>query len=160
VVIRFRARPLQHEEVEGREERLVEAQSGAAVRQRVTKVRAGPVQHGHEIVADRAKPAGREVAQRLAVIVEEGVEIPLPDLDRLVHRQALDHAPAQAQIRVRLDRRLAGADLLHAPHHAVGDLVQGRDDARGTGLPDVLEPDRIVGSEPTPGLLHAASPRA
>ena len=153
-VIRLRARALQHEAVEGREFVQVEAQGRRAAGQRIGQFGAGPVDHRHEIVADRRDAALREVAHGLAVIVEQGLEVAFADLDAFMDRQALDDAPAQAERSVGGDERFALLDLLHAPDHAIRDLMQGRHDARRAGLADMGELDDIVRTEPAPSLFH------
>ena len=157
-VIVLGAGTLEHEAVEGRELVRVEAQRAAAARQRRAEIGAGPVEDRHEVVADGGDAAGGEIAQRLAVIVEERLEVALAELDRLGHRQALHHAPAQAERCVALDQRLSPLDLLLGPDHAVGDLVQRRDDAGRPGLPRIGEPDHVVRAEPTPSLFHKPPP--
>ena len=44
---------------------------------------AGPVEHRHEVVADGGDAAGGEIAERLAVIVEQRLEVAFAELDRL-----------------------------------------------------------------------------
>ena len=62
---------LQHEAVEGRELVRVEAQRPAAARLHRVQLGAGPVEDRHEVVADDGHAAGGEVAQRLAVVLEQ-----------------------------------------------------------------------------------------
>ena len=157
-VIGLGAGALQHEAVEGGELVRVEAQRPAAARLHRVQLGAGPVEDRHEVVADDGHAAGGEVAQRLTVIVEERLQIALAELDRLGHRQALHHTPAQPKRGVALDQRLAPLDLVRRPDHAIRDLVQRRDDAGGPGLPRIGELDHIVGAEPAPGLFHEPFP--
>ena len=84
---------LQHEAVEGRELVRVEAQRPAAARLHGVQLGPGPVEDRHEVVADDGHAAGGEVAQRLAVVLEQRLQVTLAELDRLGHRQALHHAP-------------------------------------------------------------------
>ena len=114
-MIGLRAGALQHEAVEGGEFMRVEAQGRAAAGQRVGEFGAGPVDHRHEVVADRRDAALRQIAQGLAVIVEQGLEVAFADLDAFMDRQALDDAPAQAERGIGGDERLALLDLLDAP---------------------------------------------
>ena len=144
----------EHEAVECRELVRVEAERAAATRQGRAEIGARPVEHRHEVVADGGDAAGGEIAQRLAVIVEEWLEVALAELDRLGHGQALHDAPAQAERGVGFDQRLSPLDLLLRPDDAVGDLVQRGDDAACPGLPCIGEPDHIVRAEPTPSLFH------
>jgi hypothetical protein len=60
------------------------------------EIGAGPVEHSHEIVADGADAGLAEIAQRLAEIAVEPVEIAATELDVVMHRHAFDDAPAQA----------------------------------------------------------------
>ena len=96
-MVRLGAGTLQHEAVEGGEFVRVEAQRRPAARQRMGEFRTRPVEDGHEVVADRGHAAAGEVVQRLAIVVEQRLQIALAELDGLVHRQALDDAPAQAK---------------------------------------------------------------
>ena len=156
-MVRFGARPFEHEAVEGRVFMRVEAQGRAAAGQRMRELRSRPVEHGHEVVADRRDAAAGEVAQGEPVIVEERPEIAFAELDGFVNRQALGDAPAQAERRVGRDQRLSRLDLLDGPDDAVRDVVQSGDDPRRSGLPDVSELDDIVRTEPAPGLFHGYS---
>src|SRR5581483_2186688 len=45
-------------------------------------------------------------------------------------------------------------DFVPAPDHTIGNVVQGRDNARRAGLPDLGQADGIIGAEPTPSLFH------
>ena len=96
-MVRLGTGTLQHEAVESREFVGIEAQCRPAARQRMGQFRSCPVEHGHEVVADRGNAAAGEVAQRLPIVVEQRLQIALAELDGLVHRQALDDAPAQAE---------------------------------------------------------------
>ena len=136
-VIGLGAGALQHEAVEGRELVGVEAQRPAAARLHRVQLGPGPVEDRHEIVADDGHAAGGEIAQRLAIILEQRLEVALAKLDRLGHRQAFHHAPAQSKRLVALDQSLAPLDLVSRPNHAIGDLVQRRDDSGRPGLPRI-----------------------
>jgi hypothetical protein len=120
----------------------------------VRELGARPIEHRHEIVADRRDPAAAEIHQRLAIGVEQAVEIAFADLDGLVHGQAFDDAPAEPKRGIRLDLGLARRDLLDAPHLAIRDVVKRRDDAARTGLADMPELDQVVRTEPSPRLFH------
>ena len=157
-VIGLRAVPAQDEAVEGREFVGVEAQAPPTAGDRRRKVRARPVEHRHEVVADRVDPAGAEVAQRRAVVLEEPVEVALPDLDGLRDRKALDDAPAQPEAGRVLDEALALHDRLAGPDLAGRDVVQGGHDPRRPGLPDMRQADQVLGSPPPPGLFHLVPP--
>ena len=77
------------------------------------------------------------------------------ELDRVRHRDALDHRPDQPR---RLDLAPPPQHLVVRPDRAVLPVMQGGDDAGGTGLPDLVERDRIVRPEPAPCLLHRCLP--
>ena len=101
-------------------------------------------------------PQLREILERLAIVVEQRFQITLAELDGLVHRQALDHAPVQAERGIRRDLGLACLDFRNVPDHAVGNVVERRDDPRRPGLARVGQADVVVGTKPAPGLLHGA----
>ena len=67
-----------------------------------------------------------------------------------MHRDTLHDRPSQAGF---FDESFAFFYLFDAPHFAVGNVVQGGDDAGGAGLAYVLQADGVVGPVPTPGLF-------
>ena len=67
VVVVGSARTLQDEDIVGGEVHRVEAQRQRAVRHRMAQLGAGPVDHRHEVVADRPEPDPGEGAQRILV---------------------------------------------------------------------------------------------
>ena len=144
------ARTFQDEEVEGHEGRAFETQRPRPVGKLIGEVRARPVQHRHEVVGDDVDAARRQVADRLLVILDIGLEVARAGLDVLVHRDALHDRPHEARIG---DHLLPLADLLHGPHLAVGNMVQGVDDIGGSGLADVREAHGIVRPVPPPRLF-------
>jgi hypothetical protein len=84
-------------DLEGGHPVRLEAQAGAAARHRRGKVRPGPVEQRHEVVADGEDTLCREVRHRLAVVGEKRRQVPLAPLDAFVDRQAFHHHPVEAR---------------------------------------------------------------
>ena len=124
-------RALQDIDVEVGELGVVEVKVRGAVGIVVEQVGAGPVEYGHEVVADAVDALGREVAQALLVDLNLVVAVRTAVLDGLYYWQALDDAPAHA---VTLDILAQVADLLTGPYFPKGYVVQGGDDALDADL--------------------------
>ena len=116
----------------------------------VGQVRARPVEGRHEVVGYAADAAGREVPQRLFIMVDIDLEVTRLCLDMLVDGDTLDNAPGQTGFSNQL---LPTANFINGPHLAVGDMVQGVNDIGSSSLPDVPEGDRVGWTVPTPGLF-------
>ena len=149
-IVGFGAGAFQQEEVEGDEGGTFEAQGTAAVGQFVGQVGACPVEHGHEVVGDDVDAALGEVAQAFLVVVDVALKVACLRLDVLMYGHALYDGPREAYS---LDHLLAFHNLFYRPHLAVGDVVQGIDDAGGSGLLDVPQADWVVRPVPAPGLF-------
>ena len=149
VVQRFGARPPQQVQLERDKVGAVEGERARAVRPFLRELGARPVEHRHEVVRDARDAARAEVAHRLAPVCDVAVAVGAGALDRLVHRDRLDHREREAR---RLDERDPLADRLD--HVADRNLVQRGDDAGRAGLAHVSERHRVVRAVPTPGLLH------
>mmetsp|Transcript_46660 Transcript_46660/g.151468 ORF Transcript_46660/g.151468 Transcript_46660/m.151468 type:complete len:325 (-) Transcript_46660:23-997(-) len=148
---------LQQVQLEGRKVEEVEGERAAPVRPPALEVGAGPVDDGHEVVAEEADAAPAEVGDRGLVLVDEGGPLWLAALlDRLVHGDALRHGPRQPAA---FDERFACLDRIDRPHVANRDVVQRGDDAGGAGLLDVLQRDGVVRAVPAPRLLHSVPAR-
>ena len=118
---------------------------------RALEVGAGPVDDGHEVVAEETDAASAEVGDRGLVLVDEGGPLWLAALlDRLVHGDALRHGPRQPAA---FDERFACLDRIDRPHVANRDVVQRGDDAGGAGLLDVLQRDGVVRAVPVSRVL-------
>ena len=115
------------------------------------QVGAGPVQHRHEVIGHAENPAGGQVAQRLLVILDVAQVLARSGFDMLVHRNAFHHTPDEARFG---NQRLAGPDLFHGPHFAVGDMVQGVDNVGHAGLADKVEGYRVLRAVPAPAFAH------
>ena len=124
----------QYVEVEGHEGRTLETQRERAVLDLVCQIGARPVEYGHEVVCYAVYAALGEVAYRLFVGFDVALEVARLGLDVLVYGDALHDTPRHAGIGYHL---LSAAYLLHGPHLAVGDVVQGVYDIRRAGLPYV-----------------------
>mmetsp|Transcript_67318 Transcript_67318/g.186541 ORF Transcript_67318/g.186541 Transcript_67318/m.186541 type:complete len:318 (+) Transcript_67318:384-1337(+) len=136
-IVLLRARPLQNVQVECRKLAAVEPQGHAPVGgPPEVQVRPRPVHHGHEVVAQDVDAHRCHVADALLVVLDVLVPVGASVLDLLVHGNALDHGPSQPRC---LDGLLALLQCLSAPNFTSGNVVQGRDNAGGTHLLDVLQ---------------------
>ena len=123
---------LKYADVEVSELRTREVKVGCAVGIGVGKVGAGPVEHGHEVVAHRVYALERKVPEALLVVVYESVALGPGVLYGLAHGQALHYRPPEA---VALDVLAQVAYALARPHFAVRHVVQGGHYALHTYLP-------------------------
>ena len=149
-IIRLGARTAQDMDVIGRYRRPFETQRGCTVGQLPVQVGARPVEQWHEIIGHGPHALGRQVAQTVAISLNEFVG-QLAPLDRIVHRQAFHRRPAEPG---RLDHRAPLGDRLARPHHAVGNFMERGDDLGGARLTDMGQVDRVGGSEPPHRLDH------
>src|SRR5215213_2466364 len=156
VVVDLRAFAPEHMQIESREAVTVEAQRGRAGWHRIIEIGAGPVDHRHHVVADRANALRRDRAHALDPDLGLARGARAATLDVIRYRNALDHGPFQrhaAGWRV-LDQRLALGDRGARPDVARRVLMQRADDLRRAGLPDVIERHRVVRPIPAPSLPH------
>ena len=79
-----------------RERGLLDSEVAAAVGIVVKQVGAGPVEHGHEVVANGMDTLGCEVAQALLVNINLFIAVGTSILDCFGHGQRLDDAPTHA----------------------------------------------------------------
>ena len=147
----FRPVAFEDEDVEGDEGAAVEEESLGAVLEPVTEVGSHPVEHRHEVVGDDMDAAFGEVAEGYLVILDILKVSAAPALDVLVNGKALDHAPGETGI---LDHLLAFHDLIDRPYLSIGDVVEGADDAGGSGLKDVGQLYGVFRPVPSEGLFH------
>ena len=152
-VIGFGVAALQDQHVIGAEIDDVETQRRAAVGQRPVEIGAGPVGDGHEIITANLDAGAGHGAERLLVVVDLAAEVACAGFDRLRHGDAFDHVPGEA---CGFDDGLAFQNFVAAPGLAAIHVMECRDDAHRSGLLYVREGDRVVRSEPAPGLLHDA----
>ena len=144
-------RPLQDMDVIGDEIGHVEAQRIAARGALPHEIGARPIDHRHEIVADRLDAAPRQAGHAGLPGVDLVAIGAVAELDLRRDGNRFADAPAQARL---LDDALAREHVVDRPRPAVIDMVQGRDDAGGAGLLHMVEGDRIFRAEPAPALLH------
>ena len=149
--ILLRAFALEDLDVEIGEADPVEIQRRGPVGHGVLQVGARPVDHGHEVVADRMDAAAAQVLQALLVGLDQRVAAGTGVLDLLAHGQALDDRPAQAG---RGDVVLQGADVRFGPQFARGVLVQGGHDPFHADLAQHAQSYLVGRAEPSPGFLH------
>ena len=147
VVVARRVRALEREEIERRHLDVVVAEDVRPVGEDVGEVAARPVQDGHEVVADGLDVTGREVPQRLLVVLDIRAPIARVLLDVLVDGHGLDHAPRHAGV-LHLARQ--SLDLLNRPDFARTAPVKRGDDVRHARLPNLAEADRVLRPIPSP----------
>lgn len=135
----------------------IETQGVARRWKPIGKVGAGPVDHRHEIIADRRNASLGERTDRVLVPADIAKPIRRADLDRIVDGNALHDRPGQP---FGLDDPLALQDVRQRPGAAVVDIMQGGHDARGSGLLDMIERHRVVRAIPAPTLFHRGFPFA
>ena len=109
------------------------------------QIGADPVEHRHEVIGNHFHAAFPEIAQRNLVVLNILVTTSGTDLDILVHRQALHNIPDEPG---RLDHLLVSHDLFHAPHFAVGDMMQRTDNALCPRLTHIFQRNRVFRTVP------------
>ena len=117
----------------------------------VKQVGAGPVEDGHEIVADGMDALGREVAEAFLVHLYLLVAVGTAIFNGLHHRQRLHHAPAHA---ITLDILSQVPDLLTGPYFAQGHVVQGGDNTFNSDLTEHGKRYLVVLAKPSPCPFH------
>ena len=119
------------------------------------QIGARPVEDGHEVVAQHRNAQLAHGADALAVLVEQAIARGTPELDVLVHRDALDDGELHS---VAIDHLAEAFELGLRPRVADRHVVQRGDDAGDAGdLSDVRQRDRVVGPEPAEGHVHRAN---
>ena len=149
-VVAVGTRAFQHTHFKGSKGFFFKTECFGAVGQGVGEVGARPVQYGHEIVTHGLDATSPEVAQRLGVIGVVLAVVAAAFFDVFVYRDTFHHTPAQSS---GFDDGFAFFNFFYRPHGAVGQVVEGSDDAGGSGLPDVAERNRIIGAKPAPSLF-------
>jgi len=132
---------------------LVVGKHRGSVASGLRQVRAGPVEYGHEVVADHADIFLAEHCEGLDVVVDVSVPFGKSRLDGVVDVDAFDTRDLEAVFR-RVG--LEGADALLFPQVARLLVVERGDDSRNPGnLADMLERNAVeAGSEPSECHLH------
>src|SRR5690606_31428283 len=95
------------------------------------------------------------IADRDLVVVDELAIAAAARLHILMHDDALDHRPCQAG---GLDLGLAPGDLVLRPGASVVEVMQRGHHAGRAGLAHMRKLNRIVGTDPAPGLFQAYFP--
>ena len=117
-----------------------------AVRQAVVKLRARPVKHRHEIVADAADAGLGKAADVLAVIFDIAVARGFAEFDVLVHRHTFNDLKLQAVIFRLFFQR---GNALAAPNFTDGHVVYSGDDGLHVrNLTNILEGHGVVRAIP------------
>ena len=132
---------------------LLIEQGGGAVGQGVEQVGAGPVEDGHEVVADHLHAELLQVPHGLDVVLNVLVPGGQAHLDVIVDVDGFHHVHVEA---VGLQLLLDLGDLLFLPDLAGLLVVQGPDDAGHAGdLLDVRQLDAVVAlAVPAKAHLH------
>ncbi|MNS41113.1 hypothetical protein D3C72_734580 [compost metagenome] len=145
---------LQDVNIEGGEIGKIEAHRLRAVFGFPAQVGAGPVQHGHEIVADGADAGGGKAAQRLLPVGYMGFPIAGLGLDILGNRHAFHHVPIKT---AGLDGLMPLCDFVDRPDVTGGDVMQRTDNAFRPRLSRILNRDLVDRAEPPPCMSHLKS---
>ena len=146
-----RARALEDIDVEVGEFGIVEIEVGGAVGVIVGKVCAGPVQNGHEVVADCVDSFKAEVPQGLLVDLYLLIAVRASVFDGFHHGKAFHHAPAHA---VAFDVLLQLMNLFPCPDLSEGDVVKGCDYSLHPDLSKHGKGDLILLAKPAPCSFH------
>ena len=135
---------------------LLVEQCGGAVADGVEQVGAGPVEDGHEVVADDLDTELGQVADALLVVLDVLIAGGQADLDVVVDVDRLDNVHVEA---VSVDLVCDLLDLVDLPDLAGHLAVQRPDDAGHAGdLLDVAEGDGVVAlAIPAPTHFHRHS---
>ncbi len=117
------------------------------------QVGAGPVEDGHEVVADDLDAELGQVADGLAVVFDQSVPGGKTDLDVVVNIDRFDHVHVEA---VLIELLLHFSDFLYLPDFTGHFVVQRPDDAGDAGdLLDIGEADLVIAlAVPTEAHLH------
>ena len=105
---------------------IVEVEVGSTVGIVMKQVGTGPVQDGHEVVADAVDALCCQVTQTLLVNLYLVVAVRTAIFDSLYDGQRFYHAPAHA---VAFNIFTQVANLLAGPHLTEGDIMQGSNNA-------------------------------
>src|SRR3989442_2444694 len=142
-------------QVDGSERSVVVRERGGPVWQAHGEVGARPVEDRHEVVTQHRDAELAHARDTGAIAIDEPIAPGAPQLDILVHRDALDDGKAESGV---LDLSLEGAEVRPAAGVAHRHVVQRADHARDTGdLSDVRERDRVGGTEPAKTRDHVWS---
>ena len=113
---------------------LVIGQNGSTVEPGLGQIRAGPVEHRHEVVADDLDPSLTQAGHGLAVVVNVFVPTGQAQLDVLVDIDAFDDLQLQTDV---VDFLLQRPNTLRGPQSPGGHIHQGTDNAAHVG--DLLD---------------------
>ena len=135
---------------------LVIGERVGAVRLRVRKLAAQPVEHRHKVIADAFHARFTETADIFAVVLDQRGGFFAAELDVLGHGHALhDFELKTVGGGVIAD----GGDALAAPDAARGDVIDRGDDAgHARDLADPVKRDRIAGAVMAEGHFHRVGP--
>src|SRR5690606_33270811 len=118
---------------------------------------ASPVEDRHEVVAEHADPQFAHVPDALAVVVDPAISRGEPELDLLVHRNALHHGELQSR---RPDLLLQAGEGGLRPDLAYRYVVERRHDPGYPGdLANMLQRYGVVDAIPAEGHVHVERSR-
>ena len=126
---------------------------GGAVRAYAGQLGSGPVEYGHEVVADQMDVCLSQILQGGDVVVDILVAVEKTGLDGVVDVDAFDAGKAQSGV---LDLFFQGKDIGKLPHVPGRGVVQGGDHAGHAGdLTDLLQGHGVeAASVPSQCHLH------
>jgi len=117
-------------------------------------VGAGPVEDGHEVVAQHGNACLSHIPDGAPVLVDKGVPVGAPELDVLVNGDALNGGEDKTFF---LHRRPEVPQFLQGPGLALGNIVQCADDPPDNGdLPDFVNGDGVAFPVPSERHYHGS----
>ena len=115
------------------------------------EVCSGPVEHGHEVVANGVYALFAQVLEAHLVVFYELVAVGSCIFDTFAHGQTFHHAPTHA---VAFYVSLEIMNFLACPDFSVWHIVQCRDNALHTDLLEHGKCNFVVLAKPSPSSFH------
>ena len=143
--------PSQDVQVEPGEFRHVEVKAGSSVRPFVLQVRTDPVDYRHEVVANGPDAASSQIREALDIIVNECVPLRPSVFNGFRNGKAFHHAPSETCC---LDETLQVLNRVYAPNLTARHIVKGSNNALHPDLPEHLQRNPVIPSEPSPTFFH------
>ena len=150
-IISFRTFATKNLQIEICESRHIEIQGRGTVRPRMIKVCPYPVDHRHEIIADSLNSGFSKVSQTDLIIFYQPIPFRTSILDGLAYREAFHYRPAKSEAFNIVSQVF---DCLQSPDLTVRNFVQSCDDALDTDLPEHIQSNLVLLTEPSPSLFH------
>ena len=115
-------------DVKGRKVDQIESHAQRPIWPGPFQIGPGPIEHGHEVIADHFDPGIGKVVQAGLPVGDVRPPLALLFLDRLGYRQAFHYLPRQpgrGAIFHPADQRLPGGDFIGGPHGPGRHMMQG-----------------------------------